>query len=74
MHVRFPPKSGRWLNGHANHPRGSKSAAQKSSVALYRPLCLPIMRDLLGTDARKFAGDLTADGCWRENCAGNHDG
>ena len=28
---------------------------------------------LLGTYGRKFAGDSTTDGCWRENCAGNQE-
>ena len=29
---------------------------------------------LLRTDGRNFAGDSSADGCWREDCAGNHEG
>ena len=29
---------------------------------------------LLRADGRNFAGDSSADGCWRENCAGNHEG
>jgi uncharacterized FlgJ-related protein len=34
-----------------------------------------IMRQTLKTGGRDFAEvDSTTDGCWRKNCAGNHDG